>query len=220
MKRLIVLLMLVPILSCTSTAYLGQDQKVKDAIQESIRCGHFKVENSQIVVSGIIENLDASKNDLYIRAKAFFTRTYRDANSVIQTDDKEAGVLIAKGIFPNFHSISYRSGTGRLHFSSTHILRVDIRDNRIRVICSVDVIDCAYVPSTFNRIMTNVNNAQYSPYVIVDHYPFTDKKAKSIDNKRDQIPIFNALEQSMHGLIMGFEKVIREGIISGENEDW
>lgn len=39
----------------------------------------------------------ASKSDLYLRANEWFAKTFSSANSVIQMQDKEAGIIIGKG---------------------------------------------------------------------------------------------------------------------------
>jgi hypothetical protein len=48
--------------------------------------------------SGVID-VDGDKNELYMRARAWFVTMYKDADEVIQLEDKEAGKIIGKGRF-------------------------------------------------------------------------------------------------------------------------
>jgi hypothetical protein len=50
-----------------------------------------------ISYSQVVQVPNASKNELYARAKIWFASTFKSAQSVIQADEKEAGVLIGKG---------------------------------------------------------------------------------------------------------------------------
>lgn len=52
----------------------------------------YLIDGNDIVVSKVVEDIDASADEIYVRAKSYFTRIYGDANSVIQTDDKEKGI--------------------------------------------------------------------------------------------------------------------------------
>lgn len=53
-----------------------------------------------ITYSEVIEVSGVSKNDLYVRANTWFTRTFKSAKSVLELQDKEAGKLIGKGVLP------------------------------------------------------------------------------------------------------------------------
>ena len=53
-----------------------------------------------ITYSEVIETPGVSKNDLYLRANTWFTRTFKSAKSVLELQDKEAGKLIGKGLIP------------------------------------------------------------------------------------------------------------------------
>jgi hypothetical protein len=57
------------------------------------------VDSSGNTVYTEVINLDStSKNDLYLRAKEWFAKTYKSSQSVIQMDDKEGGVISGKAL--------------------------------------------------------------------------------------------------------------------------
>lgn len=49
--------------------------------------------------TGIVQVAGVSKEELYTRARSWFVKTYKDADVVIQMDDKDAGKIIGKGRF-------------------------------------------------------------------------------------------------------------------------
>jgi hypothetical protein len=57
-------------------------------------------ENGVIIYTDVI-HVDSSitKSELFNRAKAWIAMEYKSANAVIQMEDKDAGILIGKGIF-------------------------------------------------------------------------------------------------------------------------
>lgn len=46
---------------------------------------------------------DGTKDELYVRARTWFAEAFRDSKNVIQMDDKDAGVIIAKGTHEFVH---------------------------------------------------------------------------------------------------------------------
>jgi len=64
-------------------------------------------QDGRVVYSNVIEQT-ATKNELYLRAKEWFARTFKSSQDVIQFDDKETGKIIGKG----FSSGSFRGQLG------------------------------------------------------------------------------------------------------------
>ncbi|MHB9142675.1 MAG: DUF4468 domain-containing protein [Paludibacter sp.] len=102
-------------------------------------------ENKNLVFSKVVDNLKMTKDDIYVKAFSYFAYNYKDAKSVIQQQDKDAGVIIGKGYFNDFSSYNKSKNIGMgLTFttydtySATHILRIDIKDGRARIILTVD----------------------------------------------------------------------------------
>lgn len=81
-------------------------------------------ENGIIELTSVFDAPEKSKNDLYILLKSWIAEKYVSANKVIQVDDKEAGLIIVKGIFQYDDWITY---------SQHHMLKFQIKDNKFRV---------------------------------------------------------------------------------------
>jgi len=228
MKKLLLLsLLLIPIF-CFGQKHKKEDilKIQKDTIENWMNTEYFKIDSSNIVVSKIINDIQGTKDELYIRVKNFFTRYYNDANSIIQTDDKESGTIIGKG----FNKISYFGFSrttfadisspfmGTVNFNYYHILRVDIKDNRIRIICSVNEMEEDIKKHYFNT-KQEVNSSD--SYRIADYPPFTNKRDDNIDKSEETLTsVFTELIEKMHITIDTVEKTIKEGAIKGENDDW
>ena len=112
---------------------VAQSYAVKEMMKEIY--GQYEVdENGNVTYVDILENLNMSKEEIYDRAKSFFIYTYNDADAVIQEDDKDDGTLIGKGVFINVHH-GYKIAS--VTYDSFHILRIDAKDNRCRIVLTL-----------------------------------------------------------------------------------
>lgn len=189
----------MPILLC------AQKQETKDRFAEYTQNGYYKAEGNNVVVSRVLENLHGDKNSLYIAAKNYFIRNYNSANDVLQTDDKQSGVIIGKGLYKDVY-LGRTLGVVSTIVNAYHILRIDIKDGRLRVICSVDQIE-----------VTNGNGGDFKRINVLDYAPFTDKR---YFDKGRQMDAFMALVDRMTQSIDQLEESIRSGGVAGEGDDW
>jgi len=74
--------------------------------------------------SGVVE-VDGDKNELYMRARAWFVSMYKDADQVIQLEDKESGKIIGKGRF----DVVWQMGVAR---KIKHTVEMDFKDGKYR----------------------------------------------------------------------------------------
>lgn len=184
--------MLFPLFFIISIACFSQEE------------GEYRIDGNNIVVSKIIDGINVSSDEIYVRAKSYFSRAYVNSNAVIQTDDRESGIIIGKGLYTGL--ASYNLGTWK--FKSYHILRVDMKDGKARIICSASTI-MPYVKSTDDH-----------EYNIVDYYPITNKRY-TWATKGSQKRALENLVKEMYLSLSGLEKAIREGgILTIEQEEW
>ena len=90
------------------------------------------------------------------------------------------------------------------------MLRVDIKDGRIRVICSADEWIAEW--STIGNHYKKENHA------IINCFPFTKKGIYASKGKVGDA--FVNLIERMNLSIDSLEKSLQEGNIAGENDDW
>jgi hypothetical protein len=70
-----------------------------------------------------------SSKELYLRARQFFVDNFKSANDVIQVDDKEAGVLIGKGLSQYYIKIAgVNNGPHQLWYT----IKIMVKDGRYK----------------------------------------------------------------------------------------
>lgn len=81
----------------------------------------------------------ATKESLYNIIQAYFSYYYNDGKSVIQTVNPEEGYIIGNGYYVDVYDYT-NSAIGRKgYYTSQHIIRVDCKDGRVRVIVTVNM---------------------------------------------------------------------------------
>jgi hypothetical protein len=81
----------------------------------------------------VIDSLNFSKQELYVRARAFIAYSFKNSKNVIQMDDKDAGKIICKG------SMTPASkGTFGMTYQNNvdFTLTIDVRDGKYRALIS------------------------------------------------------------------------------------
>lgn len=106
-------------------------------------------EKGHITYSGVVPVEGITKNELYTRGKVWFARAFHSAQDVVQADDKEAGVLVGKGIlvvetmYQSFYA--YQQWEPRVRF----LVKLSFKDNRYRY----EFTDFSYItPITVDRL--------------------------------------------------------------------
>jgi len=199
MKKVLFLLLFVPVFC------YGQNKEQKELINNWKESGYFKIDGENIVVSRVIDSISGTKDDIYIKVKNYFVRAYNNANSVLQTDDKQAGTVIGKGLY-DLMVCNFMLTT--CNYKAYHILRVDIKDGKVRVICSASDIDVDQKGS---------NGISKSSYTLLDYAPIGDKR---LLDKGKQTEAFIKLVGRMNSSIDALEKSLKEGSLKVENEEW
>jgi hypothetical protein len=184
-------------------------QNTEEIIEEYKNSEYFKINGSDIVVSKIIEELPETKNDIYIKVRSYFATAYKDAKSVIQMDDKEAGIIIGKGVFSNVYYYSANFKTVPVTYSAYHTLRVDIKDGRARVICSV---------SSWSVEWNAPRNYMNNEYPILSYAPFTKNKIYGSNSHPSKA--FVELIDRMQNAINSLEESLKSTSINENTEDW
>lgn len=119
---------------------------------------------------------NTSKTDLYNKSRIWFVNTFNSAKAVLQMDDKEAGIVMGKGI------TTYDAGnvlTGTMNNSINYTININIKDNK----CRIQVYD----------IFVSNQNASYTPEYCLKYPKMNKKKLEKIDDSvRDLIASFKA----------------------------
>lgn len=197
------LILVVALLILGSNAYCQTKNEMLAELN-----GKYNVdENGNVTIFKVVDSINLSKDEIYNRAMNYFVYNYGSGKSVIQTQDKENGLIVAKGIYSDVHvGISLITTT----VSTWHIIRVDVKENKARIIVTLTgyekVISGGNSPDKHVSTLINqefpINPDGYNETVMTKAFYKSYKKAiTSLDN---------------------IEKSIREGNTSKslENNNW
>lgn len=177
----------------------GQNSEVSNMLKEIE--GQWSLDdNNNVTYQRIVEVPDVNKDELFSRAQNYFIYNYGSGKSVIQTQDKEKGQIIGKGIYDRLHTFS--NGTGWVCLGTWHIIRVDVKDGRARII-----ITLTEYQEDFKGILTNSN--------VSKEFPINDEGGrKNIMGKA----FYKSHNKAIESLDL-IEKAIKEGTTSKQIED-
>ena len=130
--------MIVLLVTLVTSVTYSQNRKTKKMLAEIE--GKWNLdENGNVSYTRIIEVPEIkSKDEIYNRALNYFVYNYGSGKSVIQTQDKELGRIVGKGIYKNVHIGMSLVTT---YVNCWHIVRVDIKDGRARIILTLTEYD-------------------------------------------------------------------------------
>ncbi len=88
------------------------------------------------------------KEELYNRAKMWFVDNYKSANDVIQMQDKDAGVIIGKGLFS--YQYNPMSLSDRTTINISHTVKIYVKDGKYKY----EIVDLSgkYYTAGYNTI--------------------------------------------------------------------
>lgn len=200
MKKLILLFLL----STLSTISYGQSAKEMLAEID----GKWQLDdNGNVTVLKVIEAPDLKKEEIFNRALNYFTYNYVSGKSVIQTQDKENGLIVGKGIYDNVHIGMSIITT---YVDAWHILRVDVKDGRARVIVTLTEYE--------KKIVGGNTPPSYSNSKVAQEYPINPKGGQ----KTVMTKAFYKAFLKANNTLDAVEKAIKEGSTSKaiENSGW
>jgi hypothetical protein len=164
-------------------------------------------ENGNLTYQRIVEVPGIKKDEIFTRAQNYFVYNYGSGKSVIQNQDKEAGLLLAKGLFDDVHM-------GDLFFSQIyigtwHIVRVDVKEGRARILLTLSEYDTRTKTPDYTTTAT---------VKVVGEFPVNPKGT----NKTVYGKAFYRSHKMALSTIDAIDKAIKEGNTSKtiENADW
>lgn len=187
----------------TITSYAQTAKEMLTEIQ-----GKWQLDdNENVTFLKVVEVPELKKDEIYNRALNYFTYNYVSGKSVIQNQDKEAGLIIGKGIYDNVHiGISIVN----TYVDTWHILRVDVKDGKARVIVTLTEYE--------KKIDGGSTPPSYSTTRVSQEYPIHENGFQ----KTVMTKAFYKSYQSAMNTLNAVEKAIKEGNTSKaiENSDW
>lgn len=183
----------------------AQNRVVRDLLK-SIE-GQWQVdENGNVTYERVIEVPELSKPELFNRGLNYFTYGYTSGKSVIQTEDKELGRIVGKGMYDDVHiGVTLVANV----FDCYHIARLDVREGRARILLSLTQYEWT-------------SSATYPPTVGLTDVSSTFPVIFDGRLKNQYGKAFYKSHKRALATLDAIEKALREGNTSTqfENDDW
>lgn len=186
--------------------------------------------NESLTYQEIIEAPGKTKQQLYVALNYWATATFKD-HQAITLNDKEAGCII---ISSTIKKIVEHTGTmNKYSVSITPVIRLDIKEGRVRVTYTVQNYDILAdisggwlsIPPSDKRTYgdskrkaddkTNANLYD-EQWEIARHYPFVEKDAQ----KRTCAKALVMTHAYSNAVIDKVEEAVKNGLVGNDDENW
>ncbi|MBP1540282.1 MAG: DUF4468 domain-containing protein [Prevotella sp.] len=186
--------------------------------------------NESLSYQEVIEAPGKTKQQLYVALNYWATATFKD-NQAITLNDKDDGCIIISSTIRN---IAEHTGTlNKYSVSITPVIRIDIKDGKVRVTYTVqnyDVLadisggwlsfpdkdDKTYGDSKRKKDDKTNANLYDEQWEISKHYPFVEKDAQ----KRTCAKALVMTHAYSNAIIDKVEEAVKNGLIGNEDDDW
>ena len=161
--------------------------------------------DDNIVVSEIIEGINANAADIYAAAYDYISNAYKETKYKIIQDNAERGVIVGQGHYLNFCTMSVFPSA--YYLCADFLLRVDAKDNRARI--------SLYVRE-YGGQRQNINVTEELADKIVD-FPPVNKSS----NERERLytTAFPMLIERMKATLDDVKEALGK-TVSISNDDW
>lgn len=174
--------------------------------------------NNSLTYEQIVDCEGQTKDQLYIKLNYWFVSTFNDAKSVIQINDKEAGIIVGKGFLG---SIAVHSGGMNAYtINISPIIKVDIKDYKIRITYTVQNYDV--VKSTGGGVMGAIAGTEGTlsseVWTLEKTFPFREKDAYRAKKSSSKALV---MTHAYSNVIMDkIVEAVKHGLVGNENDDW
>ena len=245
MKKNVFLLILLACLFCGNTVVQAQVMKAADLEKyakqkygdkwldaaKNLASTLTLDKNESLTYQQVIEAPGKTKQQLYVALNYWATATFKD-NNAITLNDKDAGCIIISSTIKN---IAEHMGTiSKYSVSITPIIRLDIKDGKIRVTYTVqnyDILDD--ISGGWFGIATDDKNRSYADakrkaddktnpnlwdeqWEIARHYPFVEKDPK----KRTCAKALVMTHAYSNAIMDKVEEAVKNGIVGNDDDEW
>ena len=188
--------------------------------------------NESLTYQQVIEVPGKTRDQLYLALNYWATATFKDKQA-ITLNDKEAGCII---ISSTLDDIAEHTGTlNKYAVSITPVIRIDIKEGRIRVTYTVQSYDIladisggwlsgalsgddqrTYGDSKRKKDDKTNANLYDEQWEIAHHYPFVAKDSQ----KRTCAKALVMTHAYSNAVMDKIEEAVRNGIVGNDDEDW
>ena len=187
-------------------------------------------QNESLTYQQVIEAPGKTRDQLYVALNYWATATFQDRQA-ITLNDKETGCIIISSTIPNI--VEHTGTLNKYSVSITPIIRLDIKDGKVRVTYTVQSYDILADISggwismvdpderTFGDSKRKKNDATNAnlydeQWEIAGHYPFVEKDKQ----KRTCAKALVMTHAYSNAIIDKVEEALKNGLVGNEDDDW
>ena len=186
--------------------------------------------NEALTYQQVMAATGKTKEQLYVAMNYWVTATFKDKQA-ITLNDKEAGCIIVQSTIAN---IAEHVGTlNKYSVSITPIIRIDIKEGRVRVtttvqnydllkdisggwLSPVDSDDKTYGDSKRKKEDKTNANLYDEQWEIAKHYPFVEKDSQ----KRTCAKALVMTHAYANAIMDKVEEAVKNGLTGADDDDW
>jgi hypothetical protein len=150
-----------------------------------------------------VDSISRNKNEIYSSTKMFISQTWNSAQDVIQNDDKDAGMILLKGL--SSQSLYYQMNDHIWTFSYT--VKFLMKDNKYRIL-----IEDVYCKSA------RCQQYEWALMPVSDVYPSEKGLKLTGVSEQKYLEIMTKLKQDLQSIVDGYEKYLKTP--KNTNADW
>ncbi len=186
--------------------------------------------NQSLTYQQVIEAPGKTKQQLYVALNYWATATFNDKQA-ITLNDKDAGCIIISSTIPDI--VDHIGTINKYSVSITPIIRLDIKDGKIRVTYTVQSYDIladisggwlsfrdtdskTYGDSKRKKDDKTNANLYDEKWEITGHYPFVEKDPQ----KRTCAKALVMTHAYSNAIMDKVEEAVKHGIVGNEDDDW
>ena len=185
--------------------------------------------NQSLSYQQVIEAPGKTREQLYVNLNYWAVATFKDKQA-ITLNDKDAGCIIISSTIPNI--VSHMGTLSKYSVSITPVIRLDIKEGRIRVTYTVQNYDIlrdisggwltigsderTHGDSKRKKDDKTNENLYDEQWEIAKHYPFVEKDPQ----KRTCAKALVMTHAYSNAIIDKVEEALRNGLIGNDDEDW
>ena len=190
--------------------------------------------NDNLTYQEVIEAAGKTKEQLYVALNYWATATFppsANGQTAITLNDKETGCIIITSTIPDI--VEHMGTLNKYSVSITPIIRLDIKEGRVRVTYTVQSYDVladvsggwlslrdkderTIGDSKRKKGDKTTANLYDDRWEIARHYPFVEKDPQ----KRTCAKALVMTHAYSNAIIDKVEEALRSGIVGGEDDDW
>ena len=188
--------------------------------------------NESLTYQQVIQVEGKTKQQLYVALNYWATATFKDHNA-ITLNDKEAGCIIISSTIPGI--VEHMGTISKYTVSITPVIRLDIKEGRVRVTYTVQNYDILNDVSGgwFGITPDGEKNKSYGDgkrkrddktnvslydeqWEIARHYPFVEKDAQ----KRTCAKALVMTHAYSNAIIDKVEEALKNGLVGNDDDNW